>query len=299
MDFSDLFHAYEVATKPTAPHKIIFSGAAGYDVYNITAPFTDRGRTYIAGRVELRTSEDAEVRFFERVDATHYRASTLPTLHLQDPFVTRIGSQLVVGGVHVTPQADGTMRWRTDFYVGQHLDSLEFLVAGPDQMKDIRLAETPDHQILVLTRPQGGVAGAGKIGMCLIDRLAQLTAERIATAPLLADNIPDGNWGGPNQVLAIDRSTAVVLGHLARRKADQTLQYTSVIFEVDYRQQRIARTTMIATREDFEDGPAKRPDLTDVIFSGGYADGKLYVGTGDAEAQFAAVELKGYQVNAH
>jgi hypothetical protein len=47
---------------------------------------------------------------------------------------------------------------------------------------------------------------------------------------------------------------------------------------------------VIARRADFLDGPAKRPDLVDVVFSGGLVrkdDGSadLYAGISDAEAQ--------------
>jgi hypothetical protein len=46
---------------------------------------------------------------------------------------------------------------------------------------------------------------------------------------------------------------------------------------------------MVAARRHFPDGPAKRPDLVDVIFSGGLrrrADGSasLYAGISDAAA---------------
>ncbi|WP_268239349.1 DUF1861 family protein [Sporolactobacillus putidus] len=46
---------------------------------------------------------------------------------------------------------------------------------------------------------------------------------------------------------------------------------------------------IIATRNDFIDGPAKRPDLKDIVFSGGgiRENSKfiLYAGTSDTEAQ--------------
>ena len=51
---------------------------------------------------------------------------------------------------------------------------------------------------------------------------------------------------------------------------------------------------MIAQRADFPDGPAKRPDLVDVLFSGGMVRlgegrARMYVGLSDAQA--GSVEL--------
>jgi hypothetical protein len=214
---------------------------------------------------------------------------------LQDPFVVKLGRELVVGGVHVTPQADGTMKWRTDFYRGADLSHMALFLQGPDQMKDIRLAPMPDGRVLVLTRPQGGAAGLGKLGLLIVPNLEALTAQQIAAAPLLQGNIADNNWGGANQILKVDGNQALVLGHLARHKADQTLQYTAMVMTIDLKLQAITSAEMIATRADFQPGDAKRPDLEDVIFSGGYEANtrRIYVGTSDAEAQCAKVSLKG------
>lgn len=52
---------------------------------------------------------------------------------------------------------------------------------------------------------------------------------------------------------------------------------------------------MIARRSDFESGESKRPDLADVIFSGGLVrrkDGtaQLYCGVGDAQAHMRLIK---------
>lgn len=46
--------------------KLRFEGTGGKDVYNITAPFIDRGEQIIAGRLEGRETEYSEVVFFGR-----------------------------------------------------------------------------------------------------------------------------------------------------------------------------------------------------------------------------------------
>ena len=58
----------------------------------------------------------------------------------------------------------------------------------------------------------------------------------------------------------------------------------------DHETKTYSTVKIIAERIVFKDGPCKKPDLEDVVFSGGLirkANGKavLYVGTGDTEAQ--------------
>ena len=52
---------------------------------------------------------------------------------------------------------------------------------------------------------------------------------------------------------------------------------------------------LIATRADFPEGPAKRPDLVDVIFSGGIrrlkdSRAQFFAGVSDAEAHTITIE---------
>ena len=62
-----------------------------------------------------------------------------------------------------------------------------------------------------------------------------------------------------------------------------------MVFCIDPRNGKATAPEIIASRSDFPDGPAKRPDLVDVMFSGGLvrqANGTatLYAGLSDAEA---------------
>lgn len=73
----------------------------GKDVYNITAPFEDEEAYYIAGRVEARDSEHSQVIFFQQKGDEWEARKDIEPLELQDPFVTRIGGKLVLGGVEI------------------------------------------------------------------------------------------------------------------------------------------------------------------------------------------------------
>ena len=126
------------------------------DVYNITAPFAADGKTWIAGRVEDRDSEYSRIGFFEERDGEWVEADR-EEFCLQDPFVTRIGGKLVLGGVEVFDDREnpGHLNYRTVFYSGNGVLDLSRFAVGPDRMKDIRLCELEDGRILVFTRPQG------------------------------------------------------------------------------------------------------------------------------------------------
>ena len=132
----------------------------GKDVYNITAPFFADGKTWIAGRVEARDSEYSRIGFFEESEG-EWVETEREALNLQDPFVTRIGGKLVLGGVEVFDDEErpGYLNYRTVFYRGDGILDLSRFAVGPDRMKDIRLCELEDGRILVLTRPQGERGG--------------------------------------------------------------------------------------------------------------------------------------------
>src|ERR1039457_6952664 len=84
---------------PVSARKLTFSGIGQRDVYNIAAPFEMDGRQVIAGRVEDRDVEHAEIVFFAAANGTWQpipSAMTFPSL--QDPCIALIGDQLVLGG---------------------------------------------------------------------------------------------------------------------------------------------------------------------------------------------------------
>ena len=81
--------------------KLLFDGIENEDVYNITAPFLFEGKRYLAGRVEKRTEEWSRVVFFMEENEKWIADNSIPPLPLQDPFVTQVNGEFIVGGVEV------------------------------------------------------------------------------------------------------------------------------------------------------------------------------------------------------
>lgn len=292
MKITELLTTYRQQDIAKRPKKITFIGIEKEDVYNISAPFEFLGKTYLLGRVEKRDSEFSKACFFERLSETEYKlADDAPALNLQDPFFTWINKQLIVGGVEVFEKENepGSLEWRTVFYQVNSFEDYKHLFNGPIGMKDLRLGQLTDGKILVLTRPQGEKGGRGKIGYTVISSLSELTIALIDDAPLLDDQFLDSEWGGANEIHVLNENTVGVLGHIACFDEEDNRHYYALSFELELTTFEICNPKIIAERKDFLPGPAKRPDLEDVVFSGGLViDGvstQLYAGIGDAQAQ--------------
>nr|WOZ50631.1 AncX [synthetic construct] len=285
----ELLQEFRQNKQVSKAEKLKFTGVDGRDVYNITAPFLYEGKQLILGRVEKRDSEFSEVVFFEKTDGVWTRREDAKTFNLQDPFFTFINGELIFGGVEVFYNPNGAVTWYTVFYRGKDINDLKPFATGPQGMKDIRLVELPDGRIGVFTRPQGEKGGRGKIGFTIINSLDDLTPETIENAPLLPDQFVDEEWGGANEAHLLDNGTIGVLGHIAYFDEDGNRHYYAMCFALDPETQEATPMKIIAVRSNFPEGPAKRPDLADVVFSGGLVrkeDGtaELYVGVSDAEA---------------
>lgn len=274
-----------------------FTGVGDRDVYNITAPFEDEGEMVIAGRVERRESEDSEVYFFVNRKGEWIPRAGAPTFHLQDPFFTRIDGELIFGGVQTYPHPaqPGELWWRTVFYKGKNIQDLHPFFEGPHGMKDLRLIQLTDGRIGVFTRPQGEKGGRGKIGFTIAPSLADLSVQMIEEAPLLPDQFLDDEWGGPNEPRLLKNHLIGVLGHIARFDEEGGRHYYPMVFSLDPVTRATSPIYVIAERKDFIESPAKRPDLVDVVFSGGLVrkdDGTaiLYAGVGDADAQMLLMQ---------
>lgn len=276
--------------------KIKFLGVEGYDVYNITAPFSWNGKRYLAGRVEMRNSIYSKACFFEEINESTYKLSeSLPSYDLQDPFITKIHGNYIFGGVEIFPHPckEGRVSWRTKFYKGSTLKSLEFFIYGPKGMKDIRFVQLKSNKIGIFTRPQGEKGGRGKIGFTIIENLEEITEESINKAPLL-EQFFESEWGGVNEVILLENGKLGVLGHIARFTDNFMRHYYPMVFVFDPETMEYSPMEIIARRNDFLSGPAKREDLVDVLFSGGLVrlqnkKALLYTGVSDAEAQFIEI----------
>lgn len=281
---------------PLSAGKLVFRGVGDRDVYNIAAPFTFGGQAVIAGRVESRDTELSEIFFFRETNDGWSPIPGAPVFQrLQDPCFTFVNDELVLGGVNF-PVAlkSGENIWRMVFYRGKTLASLTPFFTGPDKMKDIRIKQLADGRIAVLTRPQGEKGGRGTIGFMTADSLEDITSEALEAAPLFTDHILPLEWGGANEIHILKNGKLGVLGHIAYFDNLGHRHYYPMVFCVDPATGTATPPQIIAQRKDFPEGPAKRPDLTDVLFSGGllrHSDGTatLYAGLSDAEAGWVVI----------
>ncbi|ANS75673.1 hypothetical protein AWM70_14600 [Paenibacillus yonginensis] len=277
--------------------RLLFEGVEGKDVYNIAAPFEDQGEMVLPGRVEPRDSEYSQVMFFVERSGKWQPREGAPVFDLQDPFHTRIGGELIIGGVQIYPHPDqaGMLMWRTVFYSGNSVSELKEFFKGPDGMKDLRLVELADGSIGIFTRPQGEKGGRGKIGFARVRSLKDLTLEVINDAPLLEGQFSDEEWGGANEAHLLKDGRVGVLGHTACYDKAGDRHYYPMAFVLNPSDGSFTDMELIAIRDRFLPGPAKRPDLRDVVFSGGLvrnADGTavLYAGISDADAQRIVID---------
>ncbi len=271
--------------------RLRFSKTRGLLVYNPTRPFRVGRRSMIAARVEPIVGEEAtEVRFFEEGQAHWTEVRDAPRFNLQDPFVTQVGEEIVFGGVKTyrTPGSPD-LAYRTVFYRGRTLADLERFAVGPERMKDIRLTPLPDGRIFVLTRPQGTRGGRGKIGYTILNDLDELArVDRLERAPVIEGQLGDDDWLGANELHVLGNDRIGVLAHVARFDEAGARAYYPAVFEIDLSTGRASSLRLLFERANLPAGRSKRPDLQNVIFSGGlerHGDGTAtaYVGAGDAE----------------
>src|SRR3989344_4151395 len=295
----ELLEEFKTRERLSEGEFLIFEDVGGKDVYNIAAPFTVNGCSYIAGRVESRRAEsDSEVRFFEEKKGAWVVVHKAPVFRLEDPFVTRVGNELVFGGVETFPCSDaiysGRLGYRTVFYRGDSLQSLQLFAQGPDIMKNIRLIQLRNGEIAVFTRPQSPWvedAGRGKIGFMKLPNLDALHTERILNAKIIDGQFIDNEWGGVNELRLLKNNRIGALGHIAYMDDESRKHYYAMAFAFDCDTSTQSPFCIIASRENFPEGPAKRsPELDDVIFPGGIIRNRndrfatIFTGVSDARA---------------
>lgn len=294
---TDLLMEFQAKKLNILSEKLIFVGTKGKDVYNITKPFEDDGELIIAGRVESRDSEESEINFFKEIDGTWVKVDKNIKLELQDPFVTKISGELVLGGVQTYPNPliKDSLAYRTIFYRGANINSLKRFSAGPEFMKDIRLLELSKNEVLVFNRPQGVIGGRGKIAFTIIHSLDELNADVISNAELLKTQFIASEWGGSNELHLLNNGLIGVLGHVSCFDKIMDKHYYAMAFAFNPVTKEVSPIKLIATRKNFKSGECKRKDIMDVIFSGGLSrlkNGKamLYAGVSDIEAHKILIE---------
>lgn len=291
----DMLNEYRERREQREAVRPLFKGVEGYDVYNPTAPFFYGGKRMICARVEKRDSEVSQAVFFEETLEDVYQAAEgWERYPLQDPSMAKVLGHYVLGGTEVFPHPEDPRRmcWHTVFYCGTDLRRLERLSQGPDGMKDVRLVELADGRIGIFTRPQGEKGGRGKIGFTTVKDFSEVTASVMEDAPLL-DLFGQEEWGGVNEAQLLPDGRVGVLGHIACFEPAEVRHYYPMAFVFDPRTGEHTRPQILAERGEFLPGPSKRPDLEDVLFSGGLVRGEdsaiLYVGVSDCEIQYMVV----------
>jgi hypothetical protein len=276
--------------------KLHFKNVNGHDVYNSTAPFTSAGKVIVAGRVEPRDQEHSNVIFFQKTGDAWFPIADAPSYELQDPFVTLVQNELIFGGVRIR-EVGNELEWVTVFYRGQDIFSLEEFFCGPSGMKDVRLCDLESGKIGVFTRPRGKIGGRGTIGYVEIDQLEELTIDVVEEADLLQTMFHPMDWGGVNEAHLLSNGEIGLLAHVAYFENDdkyRELHYYAASFIFDPASRQFRDLSIIASRDQFDHGPAKRKELADVVFPAGLirANGTttLYAGVSDAEVHWIEID---------
>lgn len=99
-----------------------FAGVNGRDVYNCSIPFDHEGDRYIFGRVERRTEWANSVTYlfrYDRESGVWNKVENFDALPIEDPFVSVIGGELIVGGTHVVFVSGKIADYSTVFLQGK------------------------------------------------------------------------------------------------------------------------------------------------------------------------------------
>ena len=278
--------------------KLTFLGVEGYDVYNCSTIIQQDGKNYIFGRVEQRDHwADSTTMLFEEVgEDTYQLVKDSRTYPLEDPYITKIHGEYVLGGTHVKKSKGKVDVFYAYFYRGKNLKNLTYYTSGPERMKDIRLVELESGKIGVFSRPRGQdilaqFGSESMIGYEEINSMDELDAEVIAKADYLPDIFQEKEWGGCNQVYRLADGYLGVIGHLSERLKIENIMcsvYMNVAFCIDPRTMKCSDMTIIGTRSCYPEGPCKKDVLKDCAFTSGITpreDGRvdLYSGIGDCE----------------
>jgi hypothetical protein len=290
---------FEENFKPVESALLTFKGVEGFDVYNCSIPFYWKGKRYIFGRLERRKEwARSWVRLFEETGKDEWTVVNSSMIYpLEDPYVSLVHDQLVMGGTHVRMKQGKLETYYAYFYRTADIHDMYYFTTGPDFMKDIRLVELADHRIGVFSRPRNDeitekYGSQAMVGFAIINSLDDLNAELIQNAPYLDGLFEHGQWGACNQAYLLESGRIGVIGHFAYSdhtdKNNPQIVYFPISFVVDPSGAKLSGLKVIGSRKCFPSGPYKLPNMLDVAFTSGIVarqDGKadLYSGLGDCK----------------
>lgn len=277
--------------------KLTFKNIVNKDVYNISKPFKIDKEEFLFGRVEPRNnSELSKIFLFKKTIEGWVPVETFsPLENSEDPFISKINGNLVLGCVEVVKMEkeddfnpENKLNYRTILYEGKNPLELKIVFEGPWKMKDIRFLQFSENKLALFSRPQGGIAGKGKIGFTIINSLQGLEHSHLNEAPLL-NHFSDNEWGGANEVHSLKNGRLFVLGHIAKRNEDNSLSYYPMYFTINPETSEHSEIKILFERKHLPRGESKNERLRDVIFPGGFNENEdgaidIYLGAGDAEA---------------
>jgi hypothetical protein len=288
---------FEKNYKPAENAILSFMGVDGFDVYNCSVPFEWRGNRYLYGRIERRDEwARSWVRLFRETGKDSYTLVKDSMIYqLEDPFVTFVGEEIVLGGTHVRYRSNQIDTYYDYFYRGKYLENLRYFTTGPDYMKDIRLVELPEG-IGVFSRPRDEevikkYGSDSVVGFTMIPDLDHLDASVIAHAKIIPGLFGAGEWGGCNQCFLLESGNIGVIGHKSFQSSvpEYKLVYINISFVFDPKSNKLLDEKIIAVRSSYPPGPSKKPELADCAFTSGIVMRKggansladLYSGIGD------------------
>lgn len=348
--YASLLAQQRASREPEGVLQVLAGARNGEIAYNPSAPFelqTPSGRvTAMYVRVESQDSQivsrllqppgryNPRSVLYVRVAHNHWEPADAEALGLprsavclegvEDPFLTFIGGELILGGVVIdfstaiavdTPIAitdpsrfdysRSTTTVTVMFWRGSSLAEL-----GPFRtirgMREVRLVELSDGSVLVATRPQGGEAGLGKIGLTRVPSLDHLTQQAVDGARLLDQLVAPDIKVGPNDMYLLpgrmpQDDQVGMLAHTAYREPNGDLHYFAAAFRIlnphklDAEGVHHTPLRVIATRRDWPaGGKVKRRTLEDVVFPSALtADGDrllLTAGVSDGEVGTLVVD---------
>ncbi len=280
-NYNTLLQDFEFSPYYNLSGKLLtFTGTEGLDKYNPCAISINK-EIILAVRVETRDSiwtdpekYKPEIKFFKENGEVWQYVPELPTLTIaEDPFAqwvnTNKGLKLLFG--YVTAQCVNMQCiFETRLFLVENLNELAhaqpFLVVP--MMKDIRFLQLLSGEIVVCGRPQGQFGGIGRINMVKIYSLELLTENALWEAPIISPGVEDVVKMGTNELYELENGLIGALGHTAYKSPDGNLHYMACVWTIDLQTNAMSPITIIAQRKNFPDGPAKTPDLADVVFPG-------------------------------
>jgi len=286
---NELLEDYRKNANLKEAHLLTFEGIEGEDIYNPSKPFKHKGKYMLAARVEPRDNEcESRVVFFEERNGIWYRSEDfLPLPNSQDPFVTKIDHELIVGAVEISCSGKG-IRYKTVFR-DRNLEK----IAEVEGMKCVRVAELREGEIGVFLRPKGSKYAMGKICYTTVNSLEELN-EGVASEGKLIDILPENTWGGVNDVYPL-KEKLLVLGHVAHFSKDGSKNYYCMVFEFNPETEEASSPKVVVSRDAFPKTQAKRKELYNIVYPGGFevreGEMEIYLGISDAYAGKVVVKV--------